>query len=481
MALLKSKPKTEPSTIVTAFVGLMQRFGLESSEAELSILLQPQNGAVWHLIENYDDNIHVVEVGEMGTWPRSNDAIVKFTYRSLEQPDIVTDGETRPNYIDLYCLMADWTNQEILDPTDGLVKNSGYYGQPVGWASYEYEAELIKPASLKKNKGKNDFSVTTDKEQNAWELARDLRVDVNELIEGNAIDDPHHIPSGSVILIPKDKPKEVATVKYEVLDRVRKMHVSKPDGAKKWAFGNVSKWDDLKPTGPTYAVNTNVDIVAVAQVPIGEDTAAFYMDSMSLGAFRETGQVAWQTGFNWQHLEDGQVERAKVRPHPVVQPKNTATVDDIKLATAKTTEVDTDGSKPKLSPNLYKSTFKPLNPERLEKVYLFKENMMVHEMDGRRDSKPVYKHEGVAIFGTFEKDGVLYGRPTDAIDTGYWFGIPMDKLIDEEELYNTAVDLQTKIELKHGLTLQEKGVVVLSKVLSQGTKIAAIFKTKKEQ
>lgn len=481
--MLLKKKQTEISTAATAFSGLLQRFGLESNEAELNTLLQPENGDIWHLITNFDDNIQVIEVGELGTWPRTNDAIVKFTYRSLDQPNINDEeGNLKPNYIDLYCLMADWTNQEILDPTDGLVKNAGYYGQPVGWASYECETELVKPASLKKNKGKNEFSYTVSEGENVWEIARKLNVDVVGLIEGNGIDDPHKVPAGSVLLIPRSKPKEVVEVRYEVLDRVRKMHVIKAEGAKKWAFGNVKKWDDLKPTGPTYAPNTNLEIVAIAHVPIGEDTAAFYMDSMSFGNFRDSGQVAWQTGFNWQHLENGYVERPKVRPHPVAQPvQNTATVEDIKLATAKTNEVDTDGSKPKPSPNAYKATFRPLNEQRLEKVYLFAENLMVHEMDGRANSKAVYKHEGVAIFGTFEKDGVVYGRPTDSIDSGYWFGIPMDKLIDEEELYNTAVDLQTKIELKHGLTLQEKGVVVLSKVLSQGTKIAAIFKTKKEQ
>lgn len=437
------------------------------------------------------EDVTVTEVGELGTWPRTNQAIVKFEYQSLEEPYIMVDGERRGNILYAYAFMADWTDKLIIDPDNGQVRESGYYGTPISWASYAPTKPAIVSVS-KKNKAPDDpryFTVLEDTD--IWRIARQVNQPAEDLVDHNDIEDPHHIPAKTVLRLPypPEQKKEVPVVKFELLDKPRKMHVVNEGGARKWSFGNAKKWADISPTGPNYAEDANVDIHMIAHVPLedeeGEVVAAYMMDNLAVGDYRNTGKINFTIGFSHKHLADGHVELKK-RPKaaPVVQEKlNTATPADIELALS---EPEPD---PATHPNFWKTTQKPLNEQRIAKMFLCDpgkdENgnpinaIMVKEMDGRRPDRMLARHQGVKIFSTFVKDGVTYGRPVGSVDSGYWFGIPMDKLIDEDELYNTHVDLPTRVAMHGNLSLQEKGVVILSKFLSVGTRIAtAVKKTK---
>lgn len=424
-----------------------------------------------------------VEVGEYATWPRTNDAIVRFQYRSLDEPTIDVGGVPTTNMIDVYCPMADWTDQLIVDPETGEIKGSGHYGQPVGWISYQAVEQSVTPEP-KKNKAPTDPRTHVVLEgESVWSLARRFKLPAEELIEHNDLDAPFGIEPGSHIHLPYPKPKaDNPVIKYELLTKPRQMHIKKEGGTKKWSFGNAVKVDDIRPVGSTYAEHANVEVLAIAHVPVkdneGNDKVLAYMlDGLALGQYAETGRVQYTIGFNHTHLADGVYIRARsklvVAPDIVTPKINTATPMDLKIATAEAMAVDLT---PK--PVSYKTTFKPLNERRIARTFLASEDMTVHDYDGRRPDRPLYKHQGVKIFGTFEKDGIVYGRPLGSVDNGYWFGIPMDKLMDEDELYNLDMDLASKVSVHGDLTMQERGVVTLSKLLSQGMKIAAVFKNK---
>ncbi len=463
---LFTKKETPVSSLAAAYAALMQRFERAGRKGSLDV----PTHEVWDRVADLG-GLEVLEVGELGTWPRTNDAIIRFQFRSLEEP---TTPEGMANIIDHYCLVANWVDKEILDSADGVIKQPGYYGEPMGWASYKLSDKPAAKPVTKKNKVPDDFrTIKVLDNTDAWKLATQLKQPAEAIIEHNELEDPHFIPAGTILHLPyPQEKKEQKLIRFELLDKPRKMHVVKPGGTRKWAFGNAKEWGDIKPTGPLYAEGANVEIHMIAHVPLEENgeeiTAAYMMDSIATGDYRNTGKIQFSIGFSHKHLADGHVEAKPKEPAPVAEPKiNTATPEDIELALA-----------PPKAATPWKDTFKPLNEQRLSKIFLANEDLTVPELDNRR--KPVFvpKHRGIKVFGTFEKDGVTYARPTDAVDAGLWFGIPFDKLIDEDELYNTHVDLPTRVAINGSLSIQERGVVVLAKVLSVGTRIATLIKNK---
>jgi hypothetical protein len=85
-------------------------------------------------------------------------------------------------------------------------------------------------------------------------------------------------------------------------------------------------------------------------------------------------------------------------------------------------------------------------------------------MDNRLPSKNVGKYDAVRIIGTFTKDNIVYGR---AAMQSYWYGIPMDKLTLEDSLYNTDMDLPTKVAMRGQLSPSESRLVMLAKTVAR--------------
>lgn len=378
------------------------------------------------------------ERGDYGTWPHTNNAFVKFTYQPPDRPYKKVEGVQVANTEDVICQVVSWADHTILDPADGKVKRSDVYGTPAAWVSYEAEE-----VALKKNKAPLVFSHTMDGVETLWDVARKYYTTAERLIADNDIDDPRNLPAGTVILLPRTN-KEISRVEYEVLEPTRQMHVSRPGGAKKWSFGNARNWIDIIETGPTHPLNENVEVVAIARVPLGKETAAYFMDAVSLGDYKNTGNVAWATGFSWQHLSDGYVQRSVA-----VKPKRPL-------------------SAPKPAPVSYKSTFEPLNDQRVPVQFIAKTSVMVKEHDGRRPDRALYEGQGVRIFGTFVKDGDIYGRTPGSVDSGLWYGVPMDILRNEDEIFKKPEleDIPTKVAMGRRLSLSERGLVVFAKAVN---------------
>lgn len=335
-------------------------------------------------------------------------------------------------------------------------------------------AEPVDPtlySSFKPSKYKPGDSYVWKAGDNIWQLAREMDVPVERLMAFNEIEDPHELEPGVTVYYPAATAR-TRVVEYELLPAPLPMHVSKPGGTRKYAFGNAKVWGDIGQTGPLYAHEANVNVLAVAHVPLMEDndeeiTAAFYMDRLAIGDYANTGRVAWDIGFSHAHLAEGHVDKAIPLPRPDIQEKVADAAVRRVMDVAPVIEV-------KLEPNSYKTSLKPLYEDRRIVPYLFNDDILVHELDGRRPSKAMFRNTGVNIQCTFEKDGVLYGRP---YGSQYWFGIPMDLVTPEDDIFSTEIDLPTKIATRKGLTTFERLIwIPFSQVAN-----SKMFKTKRRK
>jgi hypothetical protein len=275
-------------------------------------------------------------------------------------------------------------------------------------------------------------------------------------------------------------------IEYDIYPKPRPMHVIVAEGVKKFSFANVKDWEDLNFTGPTYPFNANIDIVAEARVPIGDETATYFMDALALGTdFDETHMPAYTVGFNHSQLADGFVEPQKKPIPPERQQRLQVLIQSDKdqpsptLASLPTTELDFQTVEDAVEWRKWLSTYVAF--EDGPKLFVADQEMWVKDFMGKRADKLLKANMDVVIGGTFIKEDVVYGRPLAAAKNFLWYGIPMTNLIPEEELYNTDIPLHERVALPHGrLSLSERYVVVpLAKVVSQTTRLKTFLdKTK---
>lgn len=456
-------------SLVVAVSNLLQRYEFDLPPHVVRNMLVEVNPQIdfWSPLTAFDEfSLDAFAEGE--SWPSTNVAIVR--QRRL---DVATAG-----VVDHYSLVADQRAHSIIDSLDGKIKNASEYGAILSWASYIFTPSELTNTVLEPV---NDNTThILQQGENLWDIGRQYNVPVNSLIAENEIDDPRRVPVGTEIYIPErvHAKHDEKAIHYEILTPFRAMHVVRPNGAKKWSFGDVNKWEDLYSTGKLYPRNTNLVIVAVAHVPIGDMTAAYYMDAVSFGDYELNGLVRYTTGFNWQHLAEGHKESVKT-PSPEVAVE--AVVADAMA------EEDRPELLPKPAPELvirparplsYKDSFTFLNDTKTAEVYLFKESLVIKEMDGRLADRTVGKWDGVRIIGTFEKDGITYGRAAMA---NFWYGIPMDKLELEDSLYNTDVDLVTRVVMRGRLSPSERRLAMLAKTVSNYRRVAELLQRHKQK
>lgn len=465
---------------LTAFCNLEQKFGKEIDPPSLNrlfiergiYLASPEDGAGsrddlgWNSITAYDGQIHPVSINNsaQGAWPSTNNAIVKFAYTSPKTSHPMTH----------FCLVADPHAQTIVDSWDGIIRSPGYYGQPVAWAEYAEtvpQPVVVPPPAPGKSTAISGQIIKLQKGDTISAIAVRYGLSTADLLNHNGLSwaDARTLPVGFELRLPINNPAPAVETGYtiEALDAPRPMHVSNPKGATKWGFANVKAWTDLASNG-TVAANTNVDIYGIATVLIGKTTAAYYLDKLAFGDYKTNGgHLTNAIGYNWSDLADGHYtapqpapEAAKPVPAAPPIPRAPAPVPppqpDVKPAPPQ-------ADAPATNPNEYKATYKAF-PE--PKNFVLLNTLMAKEFDGRRNDKQVLKNQAVPIAGTFIHGQTLYGRPHGAVVAGSWFGIPMDQMISEDDLYNTQVALPEKVAMHYVLSNKEKIVVALSRFLA---------------
>ena len=493
MALFTKTNQVKPvnASLYAASEYLLQRLGREYEASTLSQNLSDleEGEDPWVVLTLVDPKLRIVETGAFGTWPTRNNAIIRFR---------INDENNPGTEIDHYCIVADAGDHQVIDSATGVIKNGNVFGQPYDWAVYDMEAveETVEPDTFDPTRN----YVVLSGGESAYQIAIKLGINSADLIDHNELEDPANVPEGTILHLPVALPaKEVpAQTVIELLDRPKKMHVSKEGGTRKLAFGNAKTLGDISATGPTYAENTNVMILAVAHVPLTEEgqqvSAAYYMEALALGDYVHTGRVAWEIGFNHSHLEDGHVD--KIKPPVAVRPEIQEQLAKMELEQKITADALVEGEQqhkpeptleekiavmeadqlahPERYPSLFKTTYKAFEDGPV--VYVADQDMVVHDLEGKRPTRMLPRLKGVKITGTFEKTDeegniILYGRPLRGENSWHWYGIPMDLLTPEEELFNTppttAAPLAARVANNGPFTLVERYVSIpLSKHLN---------------
>jgi hypothetical protein len=357
--------------------------------------------------------------------------------------------------------------------------------------SEEEEDPALPGTSFKANTYKAGDSHIWQKGDSLFDLAQDMHVTRERLMEYNEIEAQQELEPGIPIYYPvagRDTSKREVVV--EVLPEALPMHVQTPGGAKKWTFGNMKKWADAKGSG-FFPQNTNLTIVATVKIPILDENdeeieAGYYLDSLALGDYSTTGRIKWMVGYIWSDLAEGHIDPVpKRKPAPLAEQKlkeqkakviakkvaekaaaTPAYLDgfDQAFIEKRLAEIIRDGKDYfKLSRQILEYPI-PCTAEILEgrEDGMDKRGryVVIHDIDTRRPDRRLYHNQEVTIAQTFEYDGILMGRPLKACETGNWFGVDMALLQADKDLYNDKSDATTRKAEGRSLTWSERFIWV---------------------
>lgn len=448
----------EVGCFLTSFSNLLERFGeavdpptLNNYFIQHGTFVDVDDGyrddLAWGSVSAYDGNI-ATQVGGAG-WPQTNNAIVKFVYKSSRTGQQTTH----------FCLVADWTQRIILDSWDGKAKVSPY-GNPVAWASYQRHtvqavAPPPAPAALPFTV-ENVANVTKQLKiatklwnlnQTSWPamvnnpvVARDAGFQFEtSRIAHHALGGQYYIPNdsdgsqGYNIVDCQDPapapapapapiaPAEPRTYTSNVVDGItfsviegapKVMYVTKKEGAEKWSLKDVKNWRDFRSV-QHLEYGQEVFIVGRAQHPIPPVGATYLMVDADFGNFRNTGNVVNQCGFN-------QVDLSETRPPALPAPAPVAApVPEPAPAPAVAAELS------------WKDTYKPFDKPQ---HYIAARALSVADLEDIRPPMPLPKYEPtsgkntgrVAVYGVVTKDGAEYYRLKLDSDKNfeYWYCVP---------------------------------------------------------
>lgn len=435
---------------LTAFCNLLERFGEAIDPPTLNNFFI-QHGTFladgadhdnlgWGSVSAYDGNIIANQVGGAG-WPQTNDAIVKFIYKSSRTGAQVTH----------FCLVSDWTQRVIIDSWDGQTKVSPY-GNPVAWATYEKHTPQViaspPPAADPAFTIENIAAVTKQLriDTSLWNLnQRSWPAMANNPVANKAAgfqfqtsQIAHHVLGGTYYMPsdgdgnegyntvdcidPTPVPAPVAApaapkvydsnvvdgITFSTVDGSPKpMYINKPEGAEKWSFQGVTTWRDFKSV-QHFDYGTQVFIVGKAVHPVPPTGAVYLMIDPDFGNFRTTGTVINEYGFN-------QVDLSETKPPALPMPAPAASVVAQSAAPAGFGD--------------WRDTYLPLGKST---HFISTRSQIVTDLTGAQGNLPLAKYVTgtkiglVTVYGTVTKDGVEYYRlraETDK-DFDFWYCVP---------------------------------------------------------
>lgn len=305
------------------------------------------------------------------------------------------------------------------------------------------EQELIDKAA----ETREENSYTLSSGETIWSVATKLGIDGKELLDHNDMTADQVVAGTTLHLLkPRNIRNDKTEIRYELFSDPEIMHISHAGGTRKFLFGNIRKWGDLKHSGPFFAEGVNVEIVASAIVPIGDDNAMYYMDAHALGKFKTTGRVAYTLGFSYKHLTQGAYQPPNVN--------ETLTIldtppEDVKVIPASTPNIFEEPVKP-ISDEAIAELDQAINPERhleLEtelaaqglsykssfrafsdghRRYQAIKDMQIRDIERRERVRPMHKFQHVTLIGTFWYDNLEYGRTVGSATRNDWYAIPFN-------------------------------------------------------
>lgn len=386
----------------------------------------------WNSITKYDPTITVTAVNTSQV-PSSSLAIVKFHYNSVHTG--------LP--IDHYCWVDHIENGQvwIIDSWDGQVKSpSGYesvYHLPVEWATYtkNQPAALPAPAYTISESYDGGKIIQANKPANKYDLTYRTFDEVASHIT-QSFNSGDRVP--------------VYTKVHHLDGYDYYMTVNDPGGY------NIADWDFYIPppiTPPTppqgaislpqtekYVVVTTVKGYSTSNSAAndinarGIVTAGTYFVYNKANGMVNVTKEAGKPG-SWINPTENTLDQP-TPPAPVVEP-------------APAPVVPASVS----NPNGWKSTqatyYIDRQPERFTSTNLA--TIDIQDLDGKHEAIPLPPNTPVSIVSTFQKDGILYGRPEACfIESskyfGSWYGIPM-RVLKADKIYNRATQAMERLSM----------------------------------
>lgn len=465
---------------LTSFSNLLERFGEPIDPPNLNnefnakgtYLLAPEDGPgirddlAWGSVSAHDGQVAVVALGGAG-WPDSNDAIVKFVYKSARTGHITTH----------FCLVADWRTGTIIDSWDGVTKRSPY-GTPVAWAKYERHVPQVVRAPAPAT---TPAFTLEDIPERTEELKIDAKLwDMNQRTWPSLVNNPvgsagkgtkfattqiaHHVLGGSYYLLkgsgtqgynivdcqdpaPEAPPAPAAPVvstpqppqtytentidgiAFKALDGDPKQYwISKVGGTEKWSFKDVTTWRGFTSV-QHLDYGTEVFITGVAHHPIPPKGADYYMTNDDFGDFKKTGRPQNFYGFNWADITD------KRPPALPATPVVAAAPTPAPVAPAPSTPVPAAAQAvaDKLAAPDWRDDYKPF--ASMVKYIAVRDITVTDISRPTAPGIPLPKYDPngststvgvIGIYGTVTKDGVDYYRAKLDNDAKFewWYCIP---------------------------------------------------------
>ncbi len=432
---------------ITAFCNLAEHFGITVDPPTLNNLFNQYNDYLsdpgdgkgvkddlgWNSITSAESSIVVTGTGT--GWPTTNNAIVKFFYKSTRT------GEWETHF----CAMADYTKQLIVDSWDGITKESGEYGTPVGYATYgsakpqpvvtAANPAVVPPPQPTVPPPSGPTELFLPSAAGTWRVYA-----VGGPYSSAPVDHSIHK------LVPGASPPGLT---YQVLDTLAP-HVYK---IQTQDFGQVAIY-----AGPD----------TIAQFPAGghgdgesQATYTAFDKPMDLVTNKEATIYNYETGDADSTLPVGTriiAEGKAVNGDSVyfvdinsVRESKTLGIKTVDLSPYEASTADEDaGDKIPVKVASWQSTFTRFvgGPQR----YIANESVDVDDIneDAVDDLLPpqeLNKGTLVSVAGIFDRDGVKYYRTAKSTETDVWYGIPvtyLTKVGSDDELDQLLADLYEK-------------------------------------
>jgi hypothetical protein len=423
----------------------------------------------WSSVAAYDGQIGIASTGT--GWPSSNEAIVKFIYKSSRTHTTVTH----------FCLVADASAHTIIDSWDGITKVSPY-GTPVSWASYDKHevqpvtppAPVEAPAFTVENipERTEELKVDThiwDLNQRSWPAMVNNPVGTGNkgttftttAIAHHIVGGAYYLPQGSTtqgynLVDCEDQPAAPAVVEAvasvtvphgpytnNTVDGIEfssytpdmnKRYIIKPEGAEKWNFKGVKEWGDFKSVqhfnyGDAVFISGSALHIAL--------NARYEVNSNDWNGFEANGQPNGWYGFNKTDISATKPADL-TPPAPVVVPAPAPVAATAPVAPIVATPPATITTEPAATtaPIDWQTTYRPLPAPT---KYCAVKPLIVRDLSGQMkdeklpayDFKTIFKSKPepgvVRVFGTVTYEGVDYYRlrTNNDPDFKYWYCVPI--------------------------------------------------------
>jgi len=413
---------------LTSFCNLLERFGDPIDPPTLNnyftqhgnYMIDPvtknKDNLGWGSISAFNGNVVSTGVGGAG-WPPSNDAIVKFVYKSKRSGNTITH----------FCLVVDRNAGTILDSWDGQVKATPY-GQPVAWSTYvEHQPQPVAPPP---SPSAASFTIETTPHKRVEITKNTFLWDLNQRSWPGMVNNPANSADNGTII-------ETSRIARHVLGGRYYM----PDGDNSHGYNIVDCRDYVV---PVVEAPVAVPLPSAPIRPGGNPDNKYVVIKPVPGYF--TGTDAGKRTNQMNEVQPGEYFVYNVHPKNADLVNVTAKLGVPGSWINKSDNVETPPPAPEpevvveptpepvavVEPEpTWKDSFKPFENSA---HYIATRDLHVAELSEQAHPMPLLRYNTdigppqgvVSAFGTFVKDGVEYYRLKTNNDPTFklWYGVP---------------------------------------------------------